>query len=161
MLNSPESNVKFTDEQIRQLEMFKWELNNLQAEVSIAQKHLSILKQENVKALELKKSLEPNIENLNQEIDALTSKKVEMKDEITKSAAKLSEHQNIHSELTKVHQTKQEELEVRESKIKEVELMQEEKQKELFVKNAELLTEREAIEKARIAFKVASESVVW
>lgn len=161
MLSSPESNLKFTDEQNRQLEMFHSQLNNLQAEISMAQKNIKNLKDETIRTLSEKKFLEAQLIPLQQELERLIFERTNTSELIETNRRELEKHKVNHQMMADAQLEREEKINSREKEVQKIEVMQDEKQKELFTKNAALIADRLAVQKAQEAFKEALASVSW
>lgn len=161
MIISPESNVKFTDEQTKAIELAQGRLVVIQNEFLIAQK---ALKQANSDTLattkerlyqeELLAKLEESAKPLEEKLSTLRSQVIESEDilktNIENARIVGEENEKLSASLTK-----------RESVVSELESSLKDKEKDLNIKLTQLSEEQLKIAKAKDAFSKAIETVSW
>lgn len=161
MLTTPENNVKFTDEQTRQVTAWSQKLSVIQAEIKKAEEQSNVLSTE-IKALESHRDyLTSENANLETKVHQLQEVKLDIEAEVVKSSEKLLTHavetkkriehlskaETGHAETEKTLTLSHERLEKR--------------SEELNAKAARLSEQQLLVEKARDVFLKATESVVW
>jgi len=98
MIETPNSNISLTFEQMAQIDTVKKTLANIENEITIAQKNLSILNKEVVKATKEREYQEELLVKLNAEIPIKQSEKEKLEkdvSEMTEHLAKIKEAEGV------------------------------------------------------------------
>lgn len=124
MITTPESNIVLSEEQDRKLEIVRARLSNLEAEITIATKNLSVLNKDIVKAKEEKVYIEQQVETLRDLFTSLEKQRQTLNESTATQKANLivlrTETANLIAEnevLFKEHKDKEDDMAVREEKL--------------------------------------------
>lgn len=161
MITAPESNVKLTDVQKKQLETFRGRLSNIEAEITIAQGTLQVLKDDVVKATKEKKYLLTDVETLTTQVADLQKQKDEHNSLIVESQNLLRKQADEHAAADKEYTQKKRELSDSSKDLSKKIATHQKNEAVLNDKSKKLSEDRLSVEKAKAAFLKASESVSW
>lgn len=161
MIDSPNSNISLTFEELAQIETTKSILSNLENEITIANKNLNIIAKEVLKATKERDYQEELILTLSEQVSDKQAETLRLDNSISQMKSSLEESREREGFANKILADKTQELRDRENKISEIE-------KELSVRKAQLevemesqLKDREDLNIAYDAFKDALTTITW
>jgi uncharacterized protein (DUF3084 family) len=114
MINNDTSNIKFTDEQTRQLEEFKTRLSNTETEISIANKNLGVIKKEIEKSTKEKIYQEELLAEITPKVEAKQSELKKAEEDLVNTKGTINKLNKEITEKTLQNNAKIIELENRE-----------------------------------------------
>lgn len=161
MNTSPTNNVQLTFEQLQQIDMFEKRLGNLQNEVNLAVKQLSVARTDCDRIFKEKEyqekiltSLIGDVNNAKSELVIVISSLESNKVELSKT---VESHRELHEELSKREVTVQKKESNLDSKLKEHESLT----KVFNSQSKQLEQDRNAVEAAQEAFVTATKYITW
>ena len=161
MIETSTGNVRLTMENLQQLAEVEGRLSNLQNEISLATKNLSVINKDVIKAV---KEREYQQELITKFTDIATQKGIEL-ESLKNSVAELSKQsENLNQEailIKETHSKKEINLEERENTLKFKEEDQKKNEDDFKVGLLKLKEDRKSLDVVKSAFQEAVKLVTW
>jgi chromosome segregation ATPase len=147
MLSTPESNVVFTDDQKKQLEVFETRLSNTQSEVRVAAKALSAINNDTVVAIKEREYQDDLLASITAQIDVARKTFDEVNEQIPVARETLSSLQRDIAEKDGAMNVKQMELKDREDAVTK-------REKDVSTKIEMLRNQKDYLDNAKYDFEI-------
>ena len=161
MITNPEDSIKLTDEQSKQLETFQTRLVNLQNEILIATKSLSVIRNDTVRAAEESDYQKKTLKGLLDEIDTAKKTLENFSEEIKTASALLLEKTTRAEQVGIANDKKSEELKQREEILTLREAKYTEDIKSHAVETEKLAGDKKLVYEAKETLSEALKKIIW
>lgn len=161
MIESPTPNVELTFEQLQQIETSKGILRNIEAETAIANKNLSVLQKEVIKATKEREYQEELLAGLQERAAEKDADLASVSEKVAEAAVSLAKVVKESEKLDKDAEKTRTELATREDVVLKAEKDLSEARTDFNKEKGALDKERASIEQAKAAFKSAVLTVTW